>query len=1525
MSSTPGDNQDIEYREESYIDKLRKKEFKYKEFDRKFKSLSLRERRQLTEARDLLLLNGVQTKYFFLDCDTWVLRSVNKNQFKQEADGVYIEFGTMHIKVLRGSKDKALGYLRARDWSDLDDVRHFSRQRGRDEKMLKLDGLEAEFMHVTLDQVMDSCKNFVTGFQLICKVITKVGDVKNKADTLRSGLVNSLLLSVCRLLISIGDIVTTKLRITALLGAMLDFYNVFSLSKESFEALKPEFGVETILAMASMCLPQKLFEIFKRAQLFSSTKLLDDASGAFKLYSIVLEYIGAAMTYLPFTVPSSLKEMLERLCAVEHYGVLYRCVKFFQAWKERPNIVVENGFRHDFLKVYTDMDNNTAFQEWLRRSPGAAKKHADCVILRKVVDSYEKSSRVEPACFVFEGPPGCMKTVTMTKLIDYMGRSKYCHITKSTMDGKDFFDTYNGEDIYYSDDVGIQGVSQWRSIINMVSSAKTPLDVAAANLKDTKFFISPIIMLTTNNFSNLAGVTRQDGIENLSALWRRGFVFDFANVARVGPVTRGRIQFKHFMPVVGWRNDFPDDFRLYQRMKHGLVLPSSFDSANSNGVIAWMSQIVSDFEEMKKAQHHDNTLNDVDRNAIREAQEMMLRIEGVRREVAWRAPARPVAPVENVIAIRHPEGEDIAVRNPNGTDVVVHENYVDALEAEAKWRSVDTMTKQITRPDGTILTMSLERVEEEIVNRGTDFCQFYFDMISGYWVEFSEFVTTSFSSALSAIESINVWHILGGMIPIAFASGTYLLLERMGFWAKEKLRAEGGEEHVSPHKKYPKISTKELHPSVAFIQRNVYDCDFIADGVRHSVVCVISGLRIMTVGHACPTEVARIIVYKDREANHILIDHLEVKLVKRYDGGIDLAVWTLPRNYPSPFKSLTNNFNSTTGTPSYCMASPSGCIDLLNRQGGKLFQTMYYTVRYIVGESVTYKVGVEAFTYDVRGGTLCGCPILSVDGKVLGMHVAGNINSGHGVAMRFSDTMLKDLQTLMFSADYVPISAEMSEKIIPDFSGIKLQNTEHFSHHTPKQSKIGVSPLYEVFPISRKPAELSKYGPHTVKDVAKKSFKVVKNIDEKAIEFGKQVMRAMIPEFDPMSMKEVIKGTDRLSALNKKSSNGFRGAPDKWDCVNFETGTLQPEFAIEYNDFISKIKAGESIPLEEFVWTETLKDELRPPGKDPRSFRVSTLKNQLLTKTLFGHMVENIVDNRYFNQIMVGVNPYTEFKRIYDIMGSKKKWAGDISSYDGNMLPQVQHAVFEIFEEKFTGDKTLLQFVVSNLAHCVVLVNDDLYMTTHSMPSGSFLTAILNSLINRFYTACWYYLELTKAGLKPSVDDFMTQVIDFVYGDDKLNAIINENKYGHILNAITMRNFFVSIGMNFTTSEKGVIDKPFQEWSEITFLKRSFQFNPKLGEITCPLDFSTLYSSLSFVSDPDNMDQIVQDKLGSFQRELFLHSYTPTGNKEIEILRDACIERGVAFRELPESYLMSLYKSGEYGDFIDELYGLKMK
>lgn len=1291
------------------------------------------------------------------------------------------------------------------------------------------------------ESVFDVIGSFLSNIRIAFQVTEALSKAKTVAATPEATNLLMGLGSLCLKVLAISHTTTVGCAVTIILDLLLECARIFLNAKGILAQWRAEtIPIALLISAASMFLPKGLFEVFKRISTFTQSKVLDDATGFYKLFVSVGDFLNGVLSYLPFEMPQTFKDYFKSLFSVSTYALCQECESILKEYNMDKHVMLRDTFRVRIRDLSERLDKESGVSEWERRSPSAKAVFADFRRLVRMTTSYEKTSRVEPSCFVFEGPPGVGKSVIMNKLIGIMNMSSYVHTVKTSTDGKDFYDMYGSEDIFLMDDVGQQGISQWRTVINMVAPVKLPLDCASAELKDTKFFDSKLLFLTTNEFTKLHGLLRSDGIADIRALWRRGYVFRF---------DRRSVCFSYYDAVrEAWMQGFPNEF-MVEMLNQRVVLPTTVVTTNQNLVLAWMKKIVSIFLKIKEDHVVANTMTEGD-----------------------------LSEIDRLF------NEGFADLGLNDAPVAIQDRF--AGETIADWTS-------------------------GVFSGAWDHLKYVLEVSSNF---FSDMVSKMAAWVLDVNVDWEKWIVVLG------ASIISMVIVSLVEWGTQKFLKVNGyipESFTELIKEHAEENAR-LHPTVNTVKKQVFEIDMVVGNMREKCIGLLSGRHVITISHATGANECYLTAYKNRELKHIIIDNAFCKLEFKCAQS-DIAVWALPRNFPTPFKNISHVFSNLDGSSvkESKFVHPMGVLSL-DKLSAKPIEipTLYSLTK--GGKVFSNYLKPSDVFYKFRYPGLCGGVVLSDGGKFIGLHVAGSSEEDVGAAIRVPEqtktTIFNILNDFTFN-----INATMSDKDIPDFSGIKLAENHHV--HVPKETNYIPTPLHGVFPISRVPAQLSVNGPHTVKDVAKKSFTAVQSVDAEEIEFGKSVMMSLIDDFEPLSMSDVISGTSVLAAINRKSSNGLYTPKTKEECIDYEKGELKEPFKGEYDDFLARVNSGK-LETKDLIWFETLKDELRGTEKVlPRSFRVSKLSMQLLTKTVFGNMVEQIVKERWSNQIMVGVNPYKDWSRLYSILRKDYSWAGDVAKWDGAMLPQVQNAIGDILKVKFKGDSKLVDFVIGNIIHCYVAVQDDTFVTTHSMPSGSFLTAILNSLVNRFYTAMWFYRSI-KHLKKPTVSLYTSTIVDFVYGDDKLNVLLKDEFADH-LNAVTMKEFFVSIGMDFTDSKKKPIATPFQRIDELTFLKRSFVFHPYIQDVVGPLDLSTIFSTLSFFDCTKETDQVLSDKLSAFQREIFLH--TPAFAQScVSRLKSACEERAIQFIELPFHYLLTLYKTNDYP--IDEYqYGLSQK
>jgi hypothetical protein len=1373
------------------------------------------------------------SKYFFLDILKRELVNISCNDFKRR-DFSSFEFRGLVIKF-RGPREQAKKIF-SRMFDGVERMNN-------NQKNFKSEGLIE-----TIEAAKEKIKNFLEGLSVIFSTVAKVGEVSNAVNAkyenfkntylnvsasskANATIVTELAMKLMSLLIVVKEIVFdgifTHLKFVSLFICVYSLFNyVKVISKVGFP-FRAE-SLETIMiAGISAFLPSSCVNLLRKMQTLTSKKLFDEQGIIFEFMTVLHGLLMGFCDYLPEFFGQYVKSMIE-LFGIAEFGYIQQVKKVLEQWVKDRKVILSNTYRSTVLELDAKL-REIDIKKFFSKNKMLSAMVSDFNRMVKAINAYESTARMEPTCFVFEGPPGCRKSVTVNKIIRVLGETHYAHVVKSTEDGKDWYDSYNNETIFYMDDVGQMGKSQWRKLINWISAVKLPLDCAEAELKDTKFFNSELVLLTTNKFQTLSGFTAKDCIDTPEALWRRGFVFDFANVTPHGDGITGNVTFRYFdLNSKSFVDGFPQDFKDFLALMD-VELATSCDCSDQNTLLVWFSDVINGFRAMRKGQLEDNTLNEDDITNIRKRGSFYTEglVDGV-----W----------------------DIAE---------CFTEYFSYVSETAQSLFGSMLATIYDNPILSYVGMSILVI-------------IYFMTFYG-----SKLVSASQGAFLTKIsDSVDVSSILDG---------------------------------------YERIPNNDLHTLSQKAIRQVYEVMLTVHTnekfVNRHCYGVVSERFVILPYHLVHEKKVELTIYKDKKANHILVDHMVVEVVY-FSIEEDVAVLQLSKGFPSPFPKLDKCFRPLNGEnpKPVGLGFPNECVKLegiLSSCGNKpvVYETAFGQLTAL--NTVKYN--------SLHFPGMCGVPVLSQEGLILGVHVAGSDIESTGVTMVWSEKRRRLLFDLLTEEDNgLKLKVGMSGKVIPDSSAIKIETD--LSAHTPKNSNFVKSPLHGAFPISRIPANLSVYGKHTVKDIAKQARAPINSVNQDELDFAEKVISQYFAEFKDLSMEKVIKGDEVLSEMNRKSSNGIFPLKTKEECFDYAKGEMTEKFAVIFEDFVKKMSTGD-VDLEDILWTETLKDELRGiEKKTPRSFRVCPVTMQVLTKLCFGNMVKHIFLTRDFNEIMIGVNPFTEWDSLYKRL-SDLFWDGDIKFYDKSMLVQAQQLAAKVILKFYKGDyPEAARNILENIAHSAVLVNDDAYITTHSLPSGSWLTAFFNSLVNRIYTAMWYYRELTKNGIKPLWYNFHRDLMDLVYGDDRLNSLLNKD-YAKFLNAETMAEFFESIGMGMTDSTKNKIQKPFNDIEEITFLKRSFVFHPTIGKIVCPLDLRTVYSTLSWIdSSKNDLELVMQDKISAFQREMFLHS--DLYESHMVELKSFCDTQGVPCKILPKEYLISLYKEGGYDTEYNKKFGV---
>ena len=491
-----------------------------------------------------------KTNLFLFNAKTLVLIRVSKQQF-QQAEGGVVKFQNFLIKVQEGTRNNVLA-------------------------MRPYLSTIHEFKEEGLIEILSLSFKATSTFT---KIAYKIMKQESNVET------NALILDVLSLLLQHSSNTYNNWTPSYFVGFLARIYSIFTRSKQFIN----ESLDTTMILAGAIGLPEGFFNILKKMSLMTNKKIGDHPGIFLEGVQYISEFLNKLIASVPW-IPNFIKNLCFKLFSFGSFQVLVMDMQnSLLSWKDDKRKLADPLFRKKIFEQKETLEKHPDTVEKLKNGLNFKVFYGEFSKMVASAKAFEKCSRQEPVLIVLEGPPGVKKTIALLRILKLLNLSTYTHIVKSVEDGKDHYDGYNNEDVFVMDDVGQQGVSQWRTIINMVSSIRMPLECASVDLKDTKYFDSKIIIVTTNNFSNLNGLTKSDGISDIKALWRRGQVFSFLN--------EREIEFKRFdVKKDVWTNIPIFNDRPLSHFKGENLELSLFITAYIKRAVAYYNELIQDID-----------------------------------------------------------------------------------------------------------------------------------------------------------------------------------------------------------------------------------------------------------------------------------------------------------------------------------------------------------------------------------------------------------------------------------------------------------------------------------------------------------------------------------------------------------------------------------------------------------------------------------------------------------------------------------------------------------------------------------------------------------------------------------------------------------------------------------------------------------------------------------------------------------------------------------------------------------------
>lgn len=1216
-----------------------------------------------------------------------------------------------------------------------------------------------------------------------------------------------------------------------------------------------------------------------------------------------------------------------------------KLAKFLVRYARDSSLIHSTVFRHEAANLHAILLTNTNFQKGLRvaNNRSVANMWLELKGIMKSIESFSTSARTTPAFVILEGPPGCRKSTALGQITQFLSekmipnRSIYTHVWKAKDEGKDFYDDYNNQDVMVLDDVGQGGMGQWAKVMNFVSNVKMPLDCAEADKKNTKFFTSSAIICTTNNITGQLNITAQDGIADVNALRRRPLVFVFqapviVNGVQIHTVTARFFDFLSNTPA--WKDGYPTDFTAFINSRPNPKPLINSKTGTLPEICAWITAMTLAMEDFHKHSfsYTQCTFGSDSVDAYYS--------QGIFSPVTsfFKKPPKSVS---------YKAGED---------SVDIHSDLINDYVVFAP---VDDDTTEDSFEFLKLIT------EDTVISRAIDRAFTYAEKTKVFIAHLKN--TLSIESANFVLRLYNLFFVVKNWatklissfvslisehpILTAFISSFFILLTvGVVYLIKSLLKSKMTKiEQID----YKGFVSQGLNFSVDTDQSSSQYAYWIAARSNFGSVCsmaIFSGRRALCSRHSvygCKV----ISAYKtkqDMDERKTLLDEVPFKVI--FDSPTsDLCVIEFSIATNNLFKkasmifhpqiiSCPNNIVKSTR-----LVTPDGVVSYDNKQLRANEDTIAAycdiykkDIIYAPASGVVHPNGFKG---------LCGAVLYSPENGFLGTHVAGATAGSDeektykGFIVLSSLNERKKITKLMLDCgDGLEI-----EPIQGSAARIRYPKGAIIPRNPLKESRLYETGApfveHESCKVKTVPVFVDEEGKSLLKEIVAPNLLNTGHVEMDSLDFGQKVIEQHFHNFKPIPWGEVIKGNDVLAPLNKDSVNGYGYGNDKTAYIDFENGTLDPEYEKYLDDLETRLISG-NVEVSEMLAYHALKEEPRPKGKKPRTFAVMPLHMTLLFKKYFGQIMAYVKENRHVNGIAIGLNPYKEWTKVFNNLtsGNKKLMDADFGRWDRSLIAAFLDRVLASLRKFFVGTKRehkVLKALCDSLVRMFILVKDELYLITHGLQSGCWLTALLNSLINKLISGCTFYEtyksddatfnSLPKRKADEERLNQFNRITEYFLGDDRISGVPPD--LARYYNLRTIKPFVESLGMEITDGRKNPIDHEFVEPENASFLKRNFVVDKvdNKGKIIAPLSIDTLGNLFKFCDSSKDFKTVMSDRSVVFQIEKYLHKNNPLLD-ELEVsVKQWFDENDLVWKTLPNERIVEILSSDDGYNIVNKL------
>lgn len=1097
-------------------------------------------------------------------------------------------------------------------------------------------------------------------------------------------------------------------------------------------------SADLIALLISLSAPDSFVNVARKLSVLSDPKMFSSKGPIFRVLSLLFQYISGFLKWMSSKFPTFSNfhflfvKYFSFMKFYEYESALRRVIVAFH---KDGGVINSVEYRREVLELYQQMVDDEVVVDMLTTECSITSLRPYFEQFKGIYTSckkYDVHVRMEPVCIVLEGAAGTGKSRLMNELIKflkYKNYSTYSHTVPPVDAGKDFWDQYNNQDVTIFDDMGQQGVSQWRSIINLVSPVAYPLDCAKAELKGTKFFNSELILVTTNHFTDLTNFTRADCISEPPALHRRGIVIKVSRPTEDADIGKKckvqHMRYDYFEPNAreAWKVTIDPGCLV------GVTgaCPESLIDVEYRSAVPWIYAIIQLYLNRNKrhfGEQNPQNQEDVERSYNDFKTHFELTIPEFKSE--------SLTAFTDMMKRFYEDAKEVML-NFFSESLEIFSNISEAL--------IEGMTSQSVvlfslLGGGVIFGLYA------LFHRREEFPPLLFGpsqvsrkdvrslMVGGHELTFmSESETQEGSFVRNHMRYVR----------FNYANGPFIE-------TSESYGVVSGKRMIIPMHVWRNNMRCDVSKSLASMRREIYELNQAPVKLIKSFdrldICIVE----FDINH---------VIYKDgseRMFPDASLTSFNMCSFLNADETRDIPFTNLHIN-----ESFDTNKVKFTAGSGFCYDTPTReglcCSVLFNQVNGVVGFHLAGTGS--VGFAVVPSKGDRALLKQFLYSGECRYEIVDFSKDELP-------SSG----LRFKQDDLQSQQPLKETS------------LIPSELNDLFDDIPHAIRAPPNFSSLG-SPAKTMNAMTRKsfipvPTLLDEEIAFAEKCISQFLPDEFRDITDWEIVKGKDGLSPINPD----SVNGYGYGPDKKDYIDFEHGTISSEVEENISKLIQQSidGNIDPELLMSRDSFKDELRSTKKVN--------------RPRVFRILPLHHMVFLKRCLGDVLV-YVKSNMWDNQIaigMNPYQDWDRLYETFKTKYT-----KFCDGDVENWDGGANPDIQRLVNRCVLNRYKGpNKVALGVVLESLVTCFVLSARTLYLTTHSMPSGCLVTALFNSLINRAITAITLYRNMKKANIVATVKDF-NKIGDFVMGDDKLVGVpeslsqyVNALTFKEVFNSLGM-------------------------------------------------------------------------------------------------------------------------------------------